>query len=54
MRPSETHRLIRRGEELERNVVGVAEREPGAVRSLDDAAVRDPKFAQPLLPRLEF
>src|SRR3954447_26699045 len=41
------------GEELESDVVGVAEREPRAVRGVDDAAVLDAEFVEPLLPVLE-
>src|SRR5687768_15057925 len=45
--------LGRRSEELQGQVVWIAEGQTGAVRSIDDAAVRYPEVVQPLLPALE-
>ncbi len=41
------------GEELEGNVVGVAEGQAGPVRGVDDVSVRDRELVEPLLPPLE-
>jgi hypothetical protein len=42
------------GEELQRDVVGVAERETGPEVGVDDSAVGNPHAVQPLDPLLEF
>ena len=41
------------GEELEGNVVGVAEGQTRPVRGIDDASVRNRELVEPLLPPLE-
>ena len=43
----------RRREELERDPVGVAERDAGPVVRVDDAAVGDPQLVQPCGPVLQ-
>lgn len=45
--------LTRRCEELQGDVVWVAERQAGAVVGADDPAVLDPEFVQPRLPAFE-
>lgn len=42
--------LLRRCEELQRDIVGIAEGQSGTVVGIDDAAIGNPEFFQPEFP----